>query len=98
MNKWQLLSVISFISQQTQSFKSLSLLCSPRLHLFDLEYSKNSNIVKYYYNLKQQFFFYFHTFKKNYADLMLKEHLLLFIIFLWKKQHLFEINFKRVYF
>ncbi len=27
-------------------------LCSPRLHLFDRKYSKNSNIVKYYYNLK----------------------------------------------
>ncbi len=28
-----------------------SLLCLPRLHLFDEKYSKNSNIVKYYYNL-----------------------------------------------
>ncbi len=26
--------------------------CSTRLHLFDQKYSKNSNIVKYYYNLK----------------------------------------------
>ncbi len=25
-----------------------SLLCSPRLHLFDKKYSKNSNIVKWY--------------------------------------------------
>ncbi len=25
-----------------------SILCSPRLHLFDQKYSKNSNIVKYY--------------------------------------------------
>ncbi len=29
-----------------------SVLRSPRLHLFDQKYSKNSNIVKYYYNLK----------------------------------------------
>ncbi len=29
-----------------------SLLCSPKLHLFDQKYNKNSNIVKYYYNLK----------------------------------------------
>ncbi len=28
------------------------LLCSPRLHLFDKNYSKNSNSVKYYYYLK----------------------------------------------
>ncbi len=33
----------------------LSLLCSPRLHLFDQKYSKNSNIAKYNYNLKWQF-------------------------------------------
>ncbi len=26
--------------------------CSPKLHLFDQKYSKNSNIVKYNYNLK----------------------------------------------
>ncbi len=26
--------------------------CLPRLHLFDQKYSKNSKIVKYYYNLK----------------------------------------------
>ncbi len=32
-----------------------SLLCPQKLHLFDQKYSKNSNIVKYYYNLKQQF-------------------------------------------
>ncbi len=42
----------------TISFKSLGLVrfvkvfdrshsCSPKLHLFDLKYSKNSNIVKY---------------------------------------------------
>ncbi len=29
-----------------------SLFCSPMLHLFDHKYSKNSNVVKYYYNLK----------------------------------------------
>ncbi len=29
-----------------------SLLSSPRLRLFDQNYSKNCNIVKYYYNLK----------------------------------------------
>ncbi len=29
-----------------------SLLCKLRLHLFDQKYCKNSNIVKYYYNLK----------------------------------------------
>ncbi len=29
-----------------------NLFWSPRLHLFDQNYSKNSNIVKYYYNLK----------------------------------------------
>ncbi len=28
-----------------------SLFCPPKLHLFDLKYNKNSNIVKYYYNL-----------------------------------------------
>ncbi len=28
------------------------LLCSKRLHLFDKKYSKNYDIVKYYYNLK----------------------------------------------
>ncbi len=27
-------------------------LCSPRLHLFDQKYSKNSNITWHYYNLK----------------------------------------------
>jgi len=27
-----------------------SLICSPRLHLFAKKYSKNSNIMKYYYN------------------------------------------------
>ncbi len=32
-----------------------SLLCSPRLHLFDQKYIKNSNMVKYYYNFKQLF-------------------------------------------
>ncbi len=30
-----------------------SLLCSPRLHLFDQKYSKNSNIVKYCKNVNQ---------------------------------------------
>ncbi len=28
------------------------LFCSPRLHLFEQKYSKNSNIVKYYYHFK----------------------------------------------
>jgi len=28
-----------------------NLLCSPRLHLFEQKYSKDSNIVKYYCNL-----------------------------------------------
>ncbi len=28
-----------------------SFLCSSRLHLFDQKYSKNRNIVKYYYNI-----------------------------------------------
>ncbi len=28
---------------------------TPTLHLFDQKYSKNSNIVKYYYNLKEKF-------------------------------------------
>ncbi len=32
-----------------------SLLCSPRLNLFDQKYSKNRIIVKYYYNLKYMF-------------------------------------------
>ncbi len=32
-----------------------SLKCSLRLHLFDKKYSKNSNIVKCYYNLKWLF-------------------------------------------
>ncbi len=35
--------------------KKMSLKCLPRLHLFDQKYSKNSNIVKYYYNLKEMF-------------------------------------------
>ncbi len=30
----------------------ISLLCSPKLHLFDPKYSENSNIMKNYYNLK----------------------------------------------
>ncbi len=33
----------------------INLIRSPRLHLFDEKYSKNSNIVKYYYNLKWPF-------------------------------------------
>ncbi len=32
-----------------------SILCSPMLHIFDQKYSKNSNIVKYYYNVKELF-------------------------------------------
>ncbi len=31
---------------------SVSVSYSPRLHLFDQKYSQNSNVVKYYYNLK----------------------------------------------
>ncbi len=38
------------VSKKLHVFEK-SLLCSPRLHLFDQKYSKNSNIVKYYYNL-----------------------------------------------
>ncbi len=38
-----------------------SLLCSPRLHLFNRKYSENSNIVKYYYYLKKHFLL--HVFK-----------------------------------
>ncbi len=33
-------------------FSETSLFCSPRLHIVDQKYSKNSNIMKYYYNLK----------------------------------------------
>jgi len=33
----------------------ISLLCSLSLHLFDQKYRKNSNMVKYYNNLKQWF-------------------------------------------
>ncbi len=33
-----------------------SLLCSPRLNVFDQKYMENSNIVKYYYNLNEPFF------------------------------------------
>ncbi len=29
-----------------------SLFCSPRLHIFDQDYGKNSKNVKYYYDLK----------------------------------------------
>ncbi len=32
-------------------FLKKNILYLPRLHLFDQKYSKNSNIVKYYYNL-----------------------------------------------
>ncbi len=53
-------------------------ICSPRLHLFDLKYSKNSNIVKYYYNKTTVFFTSMHL--NNYADLMLKKHVLLFLV------------------
>ncbi len=34
------------------SGKKQSILCSPKLYLFDKTYSKNSNIVKYCYNFK----------------------------------------------
>ncbi len=33
-----------------------SLFCSPSLHLFDLKYSKNSNILKYLYYLKGTYY------------------------------------------
>ncbi len=40
--------------QNKQGFLNFlkSLFCSPRLCLFDQKYSKNSNIVKYLYDLK----------------------------------------------
>ncbi len=41
--------------KSTLQFKWLSLLCSPRVHFFNQNYSKNSNIVKYFYNLKSLF-------------------------------------------
>ncbi len=34
---------------------SKMIFCSPSLHLFAKKYSKNCNIVKYYYNFKKQF-------------------------------------------
>ncbi len=34
-----------------------SLLCSPRVHLFNQKYSEHSNIVNYYYNLNNCFYF-----------------------------------------
>ncbi len=37
-------------TDQTKLFESL--FCSPKLHLFHQKYSKNTNIVKYYSNLK----------------------------------------------
>ncbi len=40
----------------------ISFLCSPRLHLFDKKYSKNSNIVNHYYNNKKKYIFYFNIF------------------------------------
>ncbi len=36
-------------------FFKRSLLCSLSLHFFDLKYHENSNVVKYYYNLKRLF-------------------------------------------
>ncbi len=36
---------------------TLSLLCSPKLHLFDQKYSKNTNIMKYYCKLKKTVFY-----------------------------------------
>jgi len=39
-------------------FKELSLLFSQKPHLFKLKYSKNSNIVKNYYNLKVRVFYF----------------------------------------
>ncbi len=39
------------------SFFQISILCSPRVHFFDQKYSKNSNIVKYFYNLNNCFLF-----------------------------------------
>ncbi len=47
--------VYVYILEVRKILMFLSLLCSPRLHLFDQKYSKNSNIVKNYYNLKKNF-------------------------------------------
>lgn len=55
---------VSIVKIYMLPFKSLGLVrffncfflfkvfCSPKLQLFDQEYSKYCNIVKYYYNLK----------------------------------------------
>jgi len=40
-----------------------SLVCSPRLHQ---KYSKNTNILKYYYNLKEQFSIVIYSHLKDY--------------------------------
>ncbi len=40
-----------FTIQKGKDILMFYLFRSPRLHLFDQKYSKNSNIVKYYYNL-----------------------------------------------
>ncbi len=44
-------------SHTTVRFLFLSLFCSPRPHLFDQKYIKNSNIVKYNYIFKITFLF-----------------------------------------
>ncbi len=47
---------LKYISTAIQNFAvSKNFLDSSRLHLFDQKYSRNSNIVKYYLNLKYKF-------------------------------------------
>ncbi len=53
---WGLLKCRHYTVQKFEIFKNCyvferSLLCSTRLHLFEQKYSKNSNILKYYYHL-----------------------------------------------
>jgi len=50
----------------------ISLFCSPRLHLFDTKYNKNSSIVKYYYNLKELFAFSIYSILKCNIPVMVK--------------------------
>ncbi len=69
----------------------LSLLCLTKLHLFDKKFSKNSNIVKYYYNLRTVFYL-------NICNifLIIVNTCAAFVIFLMNrkfKQHLFKYYF-----